>query len=420
MRTSLLAFATDLLDEGLDSVVDNVRNRAGATGITLATAYHDARDVFSHNPRRVVYFQEPGAVFFQPSPSLFRGLKIQPPVSGLLGERDLVADLVRVADTRGIDANAWIVLFHVDRGRDIEEFAPRNAFGDAYLTQLCPSNPEVQAYARALVSDVAARGVDSILLEAFHFLPFTHGYHHERAFVEITPLTSFLLSLCFCESCARAASEDGLDLASLRAAVQAMIRRRLERVEPDPVGLDDPQAVRAMFDGELGRLLDVRAALVTSLVGELVETVRSVNAQTALIPIDPSGALKGYAGGQPTGAPAPSIAWQCGVDLPAIAKVAGALEVMGYASTPDRVRVDLDAYAQAIPASSHLGVILRPCRPDCDGPENLGAKLEIASSLGLGRVDFYHYGLAPLEALDWIKKALSSADAAVSSTSKER
>src|SRR3954470_5315690 len=108
MRSSLLAFATDLLDEGLETVADNVQHRGGAGGITLAAAYHDARDVFPHNPRRVVHFQEPGAVFFQPSRERFRGLKLQPIVSQLIGERDLVAELVSLADRREMDANAWV------------------------------------------------------------------------------------------------------------------------------------------------------------------------------------------------------------------------------------------------------------------------------------------------------------------------
>src|SRR5205809_6887311 len=97
MRSSLLTFATDLLDEGLEQVADNVQHRGGVDGVTLAAAYHDARDVFPHNPHRAVYFQEPGAVFFRPSPGLFRTLELQPVVSELIGERDLVAELVAAA-----------------------------------------------------------------------------------------------------------------------------------------------------------------------------------------------------------------------------------------------------------------------------------------------------------------------------------
>jgi hypothetical protein len=406
MRSSLLAFATDLIDEGLDTVAENVQQRGGAGGITLATAYHDARDVFPHNPRRVVYFQEPGAVFFQPTPERFRDLRLQPIVSRLIGDRDLVAELVSLADQREMDANAWVVLLHVDRGRAIEEFAHRNAFGDPYLTQLCPSNPDVRAYAHALIADVASRGVDAILMEAFHFLPFPHGYHHERAFIEISPFTSFLLSLCFCDSCTHAAAEHGVDVNQLRGAVQETIRKGLLSDDRDSAEVDDPMLVRSMFGGELGGLLETRRDAVTSLVAECVEAARNVDAQTVVVPVDPSGAIKGYVGGQPTGQPAPSISWRLGIELEQLAKVADAVEVMAYASTAERVLVDLEAYAQAFAGSSKLGVILRPLRPDCESAENLRSKVEIASSLAVDRVDFYHYGLTRLDALDWIKFAL--------------
>src|SRR3984893_16013464 len=129
IRTSLLTFATDLVDEGLEAVFDNVQHRGGAGGVTLAAAYHDARDVFPHNPRRVVYFQEPGAVFFQPRRDLFRGLKLQPTVSELISGRSVVAEVGGVAGRRHLEANAWVVLLHVDRGREAEPYVQRNVFG---------------------------------------------------------------------------------------------------------------------------------------------------------------------------------------------------------------------------------------------------------------------------------------------------
>ena len=49
---------------------------------------------------------------------------------------------------------------------------------------------------------------------------------------------------------------------------------------------------------------------------------------------------------------------------------------------------------------------LRPVLPDCDSAENLAAKLRAARDAGVDRVDFYHYGLAPLSALDRIREAL--------------
>ena len=41
----MLAFATDLYDEGLDTVLGNVQERAAVDGLTMAVVYHDARDL---------------------------------------------------------------------------------------------------------------------------------------------------------------------------------------------------------------------------------------------------------------------------------------------------------------------------------------------------------------------------------------
>ena len=80
METSIFCFATDLADEGIETVLDNLQHRAGLGGITVAAAYHDGRDVFPHNPVRKVRFLESGAVFFEPGPAL-RAVRLRAPVS---------------------------------------------------------------------------------------------------------------------------------------------------------------------------------------------------------------------------------------------------------------------------------------------------------------------------------------------------
>jgi hypothetical protein len=112
--------------------------------------------------------------------------------------------------------------------------------------------------------------------------------------------------------------------------------------------------------------------------------------------------VKGYADGQPTGDPSPSIAWQLGVDVRAVAAACDGLEAMGYAADPSWVARDLDTYGD-----DAVAVIFRPSTPDCDSPEELRAKVDLARARGLRRVDFYHYGLMRLDALDWIHAALT-------------
>jgi hypothetical protein len=121
--------------------------------------------------------------------------------------------------------------------------------------------------------------------------------------------------------------------------------------------------------------------------------------------MDLSGAVKGYATGRPSGEPVPGIAWKLGVDVAAVADVCGYLEAIGYTYDPERLRLDLEAY-RALARDAALNVVLRPIAPDCDSTENLREKIDLARELGLARVDFYHYGLMRLDALDRIHTAM--------------
>ena len=78
-----------------------------------------------------------------------------------------------------------------------------------------------------------------------------------------------------------------------------------------------------------------------------------------------------------------------------------------WATRPTRAWVerDLDTYGR-----DAVSVIFRPSTPDCDSAAALRAKVDLARDRGLRRVDFYHYGLMRLDALDWIRTALTRAD----------
>ena len=382
MQTSIFCFATDLADEGIETVLDNVQHRAGLGGVTVAAAYHEGRDVFPHNPVRKVRFLESGAIFFPPGPAL-RAARLQPPVSEAA---HVFPEVVAAAGRRGLAVRAWTVFLHNGAlAAAHPECAPENAFGDRYVTELCPANPDARAYARALAADIAALGVAGICSEALHYLGLEHGYAHERYFVPLGPRTRYLLGLCFCEHCLAAARAAGVDGDSVRRGAREAIERAFAGDDPG----DEP---------ERDDYARVREPVVTSLVAEVAEAA----GETPFEFIELSGAVKGYADGRPTGAPAPSIAWQLGVDVAAVAAACDGIDAIGYAADPERIRGDLDAYGEAA-----VSVIFRPSTPDCDSAENLRAKLELARERRLRRADFYHYGLMRLDALDRIRAALT-------------
>ncbi|HEV2034260.1 MAG TPA: hypothetical protein VGU71_08685 [Candidatus Dormibacteraeota bacterium] len=388
------------------TVLDNVAGRAGLGGVTMAAAYHHGRDIFPHNPARKVRFLEGDKVFFQPDPARYRGLTLQPQVSTLARESDVLANLCRHASARSLKARAWTVFLHnYTLGEAHPECACRNAFGDAHLTDLCPTNPEVRAYVKALTADIAAKGVTTVVAESLHFHGLEHGFHHERYFIELGVFGRFLLGLCFCEHCLDAARSRGIQAERLRVEVRRELAGRFA-ADPEP---EAPELVRetvgAFAGGELAAYVDTRAATVVSLVAEATQAAASEGAGFAFI--DLSGAVKGYATGRPRGHPVPATAWQFGIDVTGVAAACGQVEAIGYAADPERLRLDLAAYRSIIGPDRRLSVIMRPMAPDCDSPENMAAKLAVARELGVVETGFYHYGFMRLESLDLVRSALN-------------
>jgi hypothetical protein len=406
MQTSMLAFATDLYDEGLDTVLGNVQERAGVDGLTMAVAYHDARDLFPHNPVHKVRYLEGGAVFFRPDESRYEGLRLQPRVAKLARTSDPLSDLCAAAGERGMRVNAWAVFLHNDRLGFLDSAcATQNAFGDRYLTDLCPSNPEVRAYACALASDIGRYEVSTIFAESLHFHGLTHGYHHERYFEELGTTGIYLLGVCFCTHCLTAARRTGVDAETVHRSVRVELERRLADGESSEGSEELTRDGLAAIGGEqLLRYLDARIETVTSLAAEVSA---ATGAGTSVTFLDLSGAEKGFATGHPTGDAAPTIGWQMGIDVAALAEACCGIEAIGYAADPDRLGFDLNAYRHLLADTSRLGLMLRPMPPDCRSADNLAAKVALARERGLERLDFYHYGFCRLRSLDWVRQSLN-------------
>ncbi|GAA2981557.1 hypothetical protein GCM10010519_15330 [Streptomyces lactacystinicus] len=388
MESSVLAFATDLLDEGADTFFGNLTDRAGVGGVTLASVYHEARDVFPHNPRRVVRYLEPGAAYFRPDPAAWRGRRLAPAPSTAIGDRDPFAEAAEEARRRGLKLHAWTVFCHNDRlGFTHPDCAPANAFGDRHLTELCPAHPEVREYALTLVAELARYGVDAIRAESLHFHGLRHGYHHERYFEELGPTAEALLGVCFCPHCRSAATRAGVPAEAVAAAVRAELRRRLA----DESAAAEPADLSTLADGAFAAYVDASATTVTALAADLAEQARRHGMRLTFMD----------GGGPGTG-------WLAGIDLPALTGAVDRIETLGYARTPEAVREKVAAFALHGVRPQSLAVILRPMSSDCDGPENLAAKITILRELGVPEVEFYNYGLMRLSSLDRVGAALSA------------
>jgi len=393
MNHSLYAFVEDFAAEGTEPALDRIAE-LGVDGVTIAAAYHRARDVTPHAPGRVTIRHD--GLRVSPIPGGFEAGSL--PVQVVTTDGDAVIDRARSA---GLAVDGWAVCCHnTTIGLQMPEVTTLSCFGThPSPADLCPAQSRVRRYVVDLARTVAARGVDRVVLESAHFGMFGHGYHHERSFVELGGLEQFLFSLCFCEACSAAVREMGADPDAIRGAAVAHLDTVLSGTAA-PTPLTD-RGQLAEVHPEVDAVMVARCGTVTSLIAEVVAETPGVGVSV----IDLSGAILGYADGRPGDVLAADTAWQMGLD-PAAVTAAADYAVLAYAHDVERVVADLRRYRELIGTSrNRLDVVLRPSAPDTADAAHLADKVDAIGALADG-IDFYNYGLASRTDLDRVRTAL--------------
>lgn len=380
----------DVLDLGELTVIEELRSAAHSTGISLAAAYHAGHFLQPRSPKQKVYFPEDGSVYFRPDSHAYAGIRIQPRMASLVSDRDVLRSLGDMRETEGFGLNAWIVCLHNTRiGTEYHDVTTVNAFGNRNIYNLCPSNPDARAYVNALVSDISHRyALDSIELEACHFMGFAHEYHHEKDAVGLTSRDDFLFSLCFCPHCRERAAAQGVDVDLAQRTVQTLLEESLERAVPiDTLTFFDDGPEQFQEYPELYDFIRWRFEPVTSLVAEIREHTRE--------DVDVHFLSLGS-----------TQAWTYGADLNAISAKCDGLVVTGYGLSPDQLHSTMASIVPGVvEAGKHFAVGLRLYYPECPNPHVLAKQVQGVRDLGATGVNFYNYGLIPRARLEWIGQA---------------
>ncbi len=339
----------------------------GADEISLAVSYHAGKFIHPGDPKARVYFPEDGTVYFRPR----RGYgAVKPAVAAVTLERDVLADLCARDD---IGVNAWTVLNHNTRlGTERPDLCVRNAFGDVYPYSLCPSQPEVRAYAVTLCADIAeGYGVRRLLLETPGWLTYGHGFHHEFAQMPSHPWLDAMLGLCFCDRCRTGAKAAGIDADGLAARIRTAVDAFLDGAAEAP-SLEHWNA----SDADLAYFHRFRCEVVTSLVAEIRAAV------------DPAVRVKVISTCQRPHA----TAYLEGHDLAALDAVSDGLELPLYQPNAGSVLAD-GAYVLERVAAARTSVILRPGHPDLTTEADLTAALDGLRAMGVKDFAFYNLGM---------------------------
>jgi hypothetical protein len=389
MRFAIWTYPWDVLDLGIETVVADIRDRAGLDGIDLATSYHAGRFFQPRSPRRKSYFPEDGTIYFQPDAALWAGKAIVPKVANLVGEGDVLRELIRQRDQTGLSVTCWTVCLHNTRLGMLHPGAcVRNAFGDPYHYSLCPSHPDVRAYAVTLVKDLTRNyRPDVVQLESPGFMGYGHGFHHEKDGVGLTPEDDFLLSLCFCDACVKRASEAGVDAAAARRTVRLWIEESAAREVPSARWPDFAQAGADVFRdrSEIEAFVRWRFEPVASLVTEIRAAA------------DPATRIEVIDDG-----------WRAGFDLPTLGSICDGIVFCAYDRVPAAVRADAAAARAALPPQCGLGVGMRLFHPEMTSARDVVERTQAAVQAGATDLHYYNYGLVPAARLDWVRAAVDA------------
>jgi len=387
MLKSIWMNAWDLQDVDHAELIGFLRD-CGLNACNLGFSYHGGRMLLPRHRRRKIYEQHAGALYFPVDARRYQNLRLQPHVAP---EATLVRPFADACVKAGFELNAWTVLCHNDwLGMNAPECCIENVFGDRYTYALCPSYPDVRRYVVQLCADVADFDLIGHLdLEALSFMGYEHASLHDKRGVPLTKLMTWLLSICFCETCrarfgSRAADE-------LRRRARRAVNDYLEDLPDAGSGGADLRIELETVLGaeELGALLDMRSEVLTTLLDEVRNETKGkrLNLRLATSPL--------FHGGK-TALPLSKLEGR--IDSATVTFLGADLESMGgeLKQLPAKHERRMPLYG---------GFMIH--HPDCTSEADVRERMELLDAAQLDGHIFYGFGMAADKHFAWLKNALT-------------
>ena len=388
-QTNFWSYVWDLEDEGIGSVLDRLSGEVGATGISLATSYHSIDHLRIHAGVSPRIYRSDAGVYFQPDAKHYAATRLKPITAPRIKSRNPLAKIAEACSRRHMTLRSWTVFCHNSNlvARN-ESFGCRNVFGDLNPTWLCPANPDVREYFRALVADLTENyPLGAIEAEAVLFPPGLHHHQHEK--IGLAPGTGeqFLLSLCFCESCRQSATRAGADVESAARSAQTRLEKSF-------------QVGRSVSDD-----VDELLAADEPLAGYCRWRVESMTELIAALKAGCKASLVMYDVGEPHAA---------GGDVAALNEHVDAFLGACYAPDIEKIEATVDRLRKLKPDAAGVELGFHGYPPVCPDAQTLVRQFTRAAELGVRSVNLYNYGIMPEANLDWVRQAVRAAIRAAS------
>jgi hypothetical protein len=378
IKSHAFAFAYTFFREPAEKVIPELKSY-GFTGINLALNYHGSRDLLLRQGPQLEYLAD-GFHYYKSDAGAYEKDAYKPALTDQLPNNELLDSVIKVAAANDFKVNAWAVYMHNSAiGMASPEAAVTNVFGNKFLSELCPINPAVRGYALGLTKDLVSRGLNGVVAESLHFHGARHGEHHERFFIELSPVSEFLFSLCFCKSCVANYQITGNDAQPLINKITGLLNEVFQTQDPWLGKQLSKDLLAEVVGPEILKYLSAREEKLASLYEEVVKVSKAAGSVFKLVDQAPLLDMQS--------ADALGNSWQVGIDNQRINKIVDRYEPLIY--RPDESGVS--ALAQNYLKNTTTGVtaILRPTYPDSTSRDNLAKKVNSLTKLGISEIDFY-------------------------------
>jgi hypothetical protein len=214
-------YAWDLLDEGLEHILDTLERETLTNSTYLVALMHDEKRpltdfYYPHNPRRKVYWTEDSRAYWVPRPEAYRDSRIKPRLTdnAELQGHDWLQELIDGSRERGMTVGVELSHTWIDKERargELADCVQRDIYGETFDQQVCFNHPDVRAYGRALYTDlVGGYDVDFVQTCVRGFNPGRGQPWAASLSPELARLVGVTLGGCFCEHCRTAAERHGI------------------------------------------------------------------------------------------------------------------------------------------------------------------------------------------------------------------
>ncbi|MEU0183642.1 hypothetical protein ABZ312_20985 [Streptomyces sp. NPDC006207] len=285
MRASTFVYPWDVV--GDPEAADRIAG-LGVQQVTLASAYHSTRALTPRHPGHRVVTARHAAVLYPPDERRWAGRALRPYTQDWAGAEDAYGEAARALRAAGLAVHSWVVLAHNSRlGDEHPRVSVRNAYGDPYPWAPCIAQPEVREYLVTLAAEAAVRpgtGTEGTELESCGWYGLAHLHAHDKTGgVPLPGAAQYLMSLCFCPTCAAGYAALGADPDELRAAVRdALAPVWAGEWTPGP---DEWADVEKLLGADLaGLTMAWRGPVARELQRAAVEAVRGAAARAGAAP----------------------------------------------------------------------------------------------------------------------------------------